>query len=296
MHTIVAKKATKRFKDVLAINNVSLSITQGVNIILGPNGAGKSTLLKCMDGLYSLENGQIEIDGRNPYTDFAVHEYTSLLTDNYSLYDYLTVKDNLKFFGRLYKLKDSEIDKKVSKILKELEAYRYFNSRVYSLSRGTKQKIAFCRSILNDPQIIMLDEPTAFLDAGAAEHIRGYIDQIAKKGIVIFVTQRIDEVTRFNSRLLVIKNGSIIKDASTDSIYSDIFNNSEIGVRLAQPIQGTVLKGLNITYMNSQNPTYIKLRIKNFKDINKNAKAIIDAKGYIASIDYAEPALEELYK
>jgi ABC-type multidrug transport system ATPase subunit len=296
MHKIELTNAVKRFKKVVAVNNVNISIKDGINIILGPNGAGKSTLLKCIDGLYKLDSGSVRINGSDPYTDFDIHKYTSLLTDNYSLYDYLTVKDNIRFFGRLYRLKDFEIEQKSRKILKELDAYKYVNNRVYSLSRGTKQKIAFCRAIINDPEIVLLDEPTAFLDAGAAEQIRKSLDEIAKKGIVLFVTQRIDEVTRFNSRLLVIKNGAIIKDANTDSIYTDIFKNSEIGIRLARPIDAKKILNKNIVYMNSKTPTYIKLKIRNFKDINSNVKTLIDSGAYIASVDYAEPALEELYK
>ena len=296
MHKIELKKAMKRFKKVIAVNDVNITINSGINIVLGPNGAGKSTLLKCIDGLYKLDSGHVKINGSDPYTDFSIHDYTSLLTDNYSLYDYLTVKDNIKFFGRLYKLKDSEIEQKSRKMLKELDAYKYLNSRVYALSRGTKQKIAFCRALINDTEIVLLDEPTAFLDAGAAEQIRRSLDDIAKKGIVLFVTQRIDEVTRFNSRLLVIKNGSIIKDANTDSIYTDIFKNSEIGVRLAKPIAIGRIINKNIIYANSDMPTYLKLRIKNFKEINDNIHMLIESGAYIASVDYAEPALEELYK
>ena len=109
MAEIEVNNIVKRFGRVTALYKVSMKAGKGINMVLGPNGAGKSTLLRCIAGLYKPDEGSISVLGRNPYYDDAVRKGVSLISDNYGLYDYLGVLDNLKFFGRLYGLSDSEI-------------------------------------------------------------------------------------------------------------------------------------------------------------------------------------------
>ena len=180
MHGVVkTDRITKSFGSVIAVNKVSFESAGGINIILGPNGAGKSTFLRCIDGLYSVEHGSVNVLDADPYRNDKLKEKLSLLTDNYALYDYLSVASNLKFFGRLYGLKDEETMRRAAEMLKRLDAAEYLDKKVYMLSRGTKQKIAFCRAVLNEPQILLLDEPTAFLDAHSAEMVRRSISALS---------------------------------------------------------------------------------------------------------------------
>ncbi len=294
--SILLKGVYKRFGKVSALDGVDLSLKKGMSIILGANGAGKSTLLRCIDGLYKVDSGTVKVDGIDPYTDDTVHMKLALLSDNYALYDYLSVKDNLKFFGRLYGLKDSEILERASEVLKELDAYNYIDSKVFTLSRGTKQKVAFCRATINNPSIILLDEPTAFLDANASERIRKYLLRREREGAtVLFVTQKIDEVTRFNSKIFVIKKGRIVASADSASLYKSILKNSYINVRLARQISSAKLsKVTGLESTNGSKATYIKVRISSSKDINAVIRELLDAGAEIAGVDYTEPLIEKM--
>lgn len=293
---IEVRDVVKSFGKVKALNDLTFFSKKGVNIILGPNGAGKSTLLKCIDGQYKIDSGFINVAGKDPYRNDSLRNRLSLLTDNYALYDHLSVIDNLKFFGRLYGLGKTEIVERSTKSLKALDASEYLNSRVYTLSRGTKQKIAFCRAILNDPELLLLDEPTAFLDAGSAGAVRELIKDYAEQGrTIIFVTQKIDEVTRFNARVAVMSRGKIVKDTDTSGIYSYALKGAVVNIRLAKPINAESLKRLRgFLKANGKNATFIKIRTESYRDINGAVKYLAEHGAYVVSVDYVEPLIEKL--
>lgn len=286
----------KSFGKTKAISNLSFSSTKGINIILGPNGAGKSTLLRCIDGLYKVDFGSVKVFGEDPYRNNLLKMKLSMLTDNYALYDFLTVQKNLEFFGRLYGLKDNETLKIIKDTLSELDAIQYLENKVFTLSRGTKQKIAFCRSILNDPEVILLDEPTAFLDAHAAQSVRQFLLRYAKMGrTVLFVTQKIDEVTRFNGKISIIRKGKIVKETTTDGIYSLVLKEAPVIIRLAKSIDVKMLKKLpGFVDANGQNATTFRLKLKSYKEINRIIAQLSSMGAYVIGIDYVEPFIEAL--
>jgi ABC-type multidrug transport system ATPase subunit len=293
---IEVKGATKLFDDTRAISNLNFSSVKGINIILGPNGAGKSTLLRCIDGLYKLDNGSVRVRGSDPYVDDKVRKEMSYLSDNYALYDYLDVKSNIIFFGRIYGMKDYEIMEKAKGILAELNATQYINSKIYALSRGTKQKISLCRALINDPQILLLDEPTAFLDANSSDSIRRIMQRFGKeKRTVILVTQKLDEVTRFNCRVSIINKGVIVKDSSTTGLYSTILKDSFVNIRLGKPVGHDIVKKTpGFISSNDKAATMLKIKVDSYKDINKAVEYLIGKNAFIISIDYIEPLIESL--
>ncbi len=293
---IRVRSAVKRFGETTALRDVNFSSTKGVNLILGPNGAGKSTLLKCIDGLCRLDSGSVDVLGLDPYTNNSIKNRLSLLTDNYALYDFLTVSDNLKFFGRLYGFKDSETIKIASDILGRLDALKYMGQRVNGLSRGTKQKIAFCRSILNDPEVLLLDEPTAFLDAHSAEMVRGILLDYEKRGkTILFVTQKLEEVTRFNGKISLIRAGRIVKETTTEGIYAMALKDAVIDIRIARPLRTETLGGIEgFVEANGARATFLKFRIRNYNDIDRILRLLMKKGGKVVSMDFIEHLIEDL--
>ena len=286
----------KSFGKLSALRNVSFCSADGLNLILGPNGAGKSTLLRCIDGLYRVESGSVRVLGEDPYTSSDVKSRMSLLTDNYALYDFLTVEGNLKFFGRLYGLKDREILSRSRIILGRLDAMQYMNRKVNELSRGTKQKIAFCRAVLNDPRVLLLDEPTAFLDAHSAEAMRQMILEYEREGrTILFVTQKLDEVTRFNGKISIIKAGRIVKETTTEGLYKMALRGTEIDVRIASPLSPSSTKRIKgLTWTNSDRPTVLRFRVNGYREINRIVKSLMDCGASIVSVDYVEHLIDDL--
>ncbi len=189
MYAVECKNVTKEFSETTALISINLKLKPGAKLILlGPNGAGKSTLLKTISGLLKPTKGQVLLYGvnSNPYSQNIGHTL-SFVGENYALYDNLTVYDNLIFFSTLYGLPKVEALPMIKELLNYLDASEYLNRKVGMLSRGTKQKIAICRALMNKPKILLLDEPTAFLDARAAEKVHDIIE--SEKITIIYATQ-----------------------------------------------------------------------------------------------------------
>lgn len=294
--SIRVSSISKSFGKKKALNKLDFSSRTGINLILGPNGAGKSTLLRCIDGLYGVDSGSVMVLGEDPYKASDIKQHMSLLTDNYALYDFLTVSRNLRFFGRLYGLKDDETLKIAKEVLQDLDAYEYLNNRIFELSRGTKQKIAFCRAILNDPEVLLLDEPTAFLDAHSAEMMRKTLLRYEKEGkTILFVTQKLDEVTRFHGRISIIRAGRIIKEMSTEGLYNIVLKRTKVNIRLAKPISARIARRIDgLMEVNSENATVLQFRVDNYRDINRIIKSLMASNASIVGVDYLEHLIDDL--
>ena len=153
--------------------------------------------------------------------------------------------------------------------------------------------------MLNDPDVLLLDEPTAFLDASSSEWIRNFILDYGKKGkTILFVTQKLDEVSRFNSRLIIIRNGSIVEDTTTYNIYNEIMKSSSVLIRFARPVKPEILKktGYKFDAMESKEVSSVKFYINSYKDVNNLLKKLMDKKVFILGIDYIEPLVERISK
>ncbi len=293
---ITAKGIVKTFGKTIAVNRINFRSSKGINIVLGPNGAGKSTFLRCIDGLYKVDSGSVQVFDEDPYRNDLLKSKLSLLTDNYALYDFLSVRNNLRFFGRLYGLSSDESVRRAEAILKRLDALQYFDKKVYELSRGTKQKVAFCRAIINSPDILLLDEPTAFLDAHSAEQVRRILFEYEKEGkTIVFVTQKLDEVTRFNGKISIISLGRIVKETTTEGLYNTVLKNTLVNIRLAKPVPVNIIdKIAGFREANGKDATLIKFRVKNYKDINMVIKALLAHGCSIVGVDYIEHLIEDL--
>jgi ABC-type multidrug transport system ATPase subunit len=293
---IVVRGLVKRFGNATALKGINLASKRGINIVLGPNGAGKSTLLKCIDGLYKPSRGDVAVLGSDPYVDSHARSRISLLADMYGLYDFLSVKDNLRFFGKFYGMRGDEAIDKTDAMVGELDLKQYLNTKVEALSRGTKQKVAFCRMMLNDAQVLLLDEPTAFLDANASNTVRRHVQRLAHEGrTIMFVTQRLDEVTRLNSRILVLRKGRLVSETDAEGLYRAVFKGTDVSVRFARPVSERVVESVrNVVWKNAKEPTLLRVRVNSYREVNRVVKTLIDGGAYVVSVDYAEPALEKL--
>ncbi len=293
MAEISACRITKVFKRSIALSNASISASRGISVIIGPNGAGKSTLLRCIGGLYHPESGSVKVFGKDPYYDDHIRNRVSLLSDNYALYDKLSVMKNLLFFGRLYGNSDEDTKKISRDILKRLDAYQYIDKKAGELSRGTKQKVAICRALLGDPDAFLLDEPTAFLDAVSAEKVHMMLEEFASSGkIILYATQRLNEATRFKADIFVIKKGTVTRKLRYSDLYGSVLKGANVNIRLADPIDMKLARKVP-SFAGMQGST-IKIVIRSYKDINASAMYLINNGAYVVSIDYTEPLIEEM--
>jgi ABC-2 type transport system ATP-binding protein len=200
---ISAQAITRRFGDRVAVERVSFDVARGeVFGLLGPNGAGKTTTLRMLGGLILPSEGSVAIDGR-PFTRAgggALRARIGFLTETPGLWDNLTVADNLTIYARLFGVASPA--QAAERVLRMFELWDRRADRVALLSKGMKQKLALARALIHDPDVILLDEPTANLDPQASRFVRDLLRELRSKGrAVVISTHNLDEVERLADRV-----------------------------------------------------------------------------------------------
>ena len=285
MHYIVAKNVSKYFSDTKAVENISFSLEEGGRLILlGPNGAGKSTLLRLLSGILRPDKGYIEILGNKtvPYNS-DINRYVSFLGENYALYDNLSVIDNLIFFGTLYEIRKEDIIERAKEMLSRLNAIEFINRKVGELSRGTKQKIAICRALLNNPKILLLDEPTAFLDPHATDELHNIIEGL--DAAIVYATQRFDELHKIKGKIMLLDHGKKTAYGSLEQILSSI---KEINVEVyLLNEKKLLLRGWNFT----QKGNKINAKLRSASEVPELVEEIVKEGGKILSVSYLRESI-----
>jgi ABC-2 type transport system ATP-binding protein len=209
---IEAKNLTKQFKQVLAVDNVSFAVKKGeIFGLLGPNGAGKSTTIRMLTTLTKPTDGKAFVNGYDVVKEAKmVRKNIGLVSEKTILYDRLTAMENLMFFARLNNLDTTEAKKRSERLLEMVEMTEWKNARVGSFSTGMKQRINVIRSLLHDPEIIFLDEPTLGLDPQTTRSIREFIRDLNEQGKTIVLTTHIMvEADNLSDRIAIIDHGKI---------------------------------------------------------------------------------------
>lgn len=217
---IQVSNLSKQFDDIAAVDNISFSVAKGEIIgLLGPNGAGKTTTIQLLLGLTTPTSGQIRILG----LDLNVNRRKILERVNFSstytqLPANLTVWENLNVFGRLYGIRKPE--KVVSPLLEFLDIGQTRHMRTGQLSTGQMTRLNLAKALINDPQIIFLDEPTASLDPEIASRVRSMLRQIQKeKNItIVYTSHNMFEVEIMCDRVLFMSRGKIVLEGAPDEI------------------------------------------------------------------------------
>ena len=219
--TIEVNNLVKQFKNALAVNNISFKINKGTIIgLLGPNGCGKSTTIGMMLGLIKPTSGTVVINGQNIENNrTSLLEKMNFISPYIELPKKLTVEENLKVYGRLYGVKN--LEGKISEIMEKLNLTEFKKRKTGELSSGQKNRVSLAKALINDPEILLLDEPTASLDPDVGDNIRTFIEDFAsKKGATILLaSHNMNEVERLCHEVMMMKDGKIIdKGKSSDLI------------------------------------------------------------------------------
>ena len=227
-YIIEFKNIKKSFGDKCVLNDVSISVKQGEFLtLLGPSGCGKTTLLRMLAGFGSPDTGQILINGVD-ITDIPAHERpVNTVFQRYALFPHLDVYDNIAFGLKLQKVPVDEIDKKVRRVLKMVSMTDYEDRDVESLSGGQQQRVAIARAIVNQPKVLLLDEPLAALDLKMRKDMQIELKEMHRKlGITfVYVTHDQEEALTLSDTIVVMNEGKIQQVGTPTDIYNEPQNS-----------------------------------------------------------------------
>lgn len=201
---------TKKYGDLVAVNDLSFEVKNGeIFGLLGLNGAGKTTTFRMILGLLDDYTGKITIDGKK--INYDITDKIGFLTEERSLLTKLTVREQLIYYGVLKSMTEEEIDKKMDYWLEKFGIQEYKNKKIKELSKGNQQKVQFISSIINDPKLLILDEPFSGLDPINVELFKEVILDMKKKGTsIIFSSHRMEHVELFCEKLVVLVKGKSV--------------------------------------------------------------------------------------
>lgn len=202
---------TKVFGDFTAVNKISFHVRKGeIFGFLGANGAGKTTAMKMLIGISAPSSGSANVAGFDVYTQTEdIKKSIGYMSQKFALYDDLTVKENIRFFGGIYGLSKNRISQKSNLLIEELGLEKVAHSLVGSLPLGWKQKISFSVSLLHDPKIVFLDEPTGGVDPITRRQFWEMIYKAANNGTTIFVTTHYMDEAEYCDRVSIMVDGII---------------------------------------------------------------------------------------
>lgn len=208
---IIADKLTKKFGDFTAVDQISFEVNKGeIFGFLGANGAGKTTAMRMFCGLSLPTSGKAVVGGFDVYSETEKIKNTiGYMSQRFSLYDDLTILENIQFYAGIYGMNKNQIQSKAGQILQELELEKEKNQLVGSLPLGWKQKLAFSVAIFHDPNIVFLDEPTGGVDPITRREFWNLIYKAAERGITIFVTTHYMDEAEYCNRVSIMVDGRI---------------------------------------------------------------------------------------
>ncbi len=208
---ISAHNLTKKFGDFTAVNAITFEVKTGeIFGFLGANGAGKTTAMRMLNGLLMPTSGEGRVAGFDVYKESEkIKRSIGYMSQRFSLYEDLTVRENIRFFGGIYGLKRNQIKEKTERLLRNLELENVEKQLVKSLPLGWKQRLAFSIAILHDPRIVFLDEPTGGVDPITRRQFWEMIYKAANSGVTVFVTTHYMDEAEYCDRVSIMVDGKI---------------------------------------------------------------------------------------
>jgi ABC-2 type transport system ATP-binding protein len=219
---IRAVRLTKRYGEVLAVDGLSFDLPRGATLgLLGGNGAGKTTTIGMLLGLLLPSSGSVRVLGH----DMARHRYAALARANFSspyiaLPGKLTVRENMRVYGHLYSVR--HLEQRIRELADQLELHAFLDRPAGNLSAGQKTRVALAKSLINRPDLLLLDEPTASLDPDTGDMVRTWLEQYqAESGCAILLaSHNMAEVERLCHRVLMLKQGRVVDQGTPDELLA----------------------------------------------------------------------------
>ena len=285
------ENVTKYYGDFKAVDNLSFEVKEGeIFGLLGVNGAGKTTTFRMIMGLLDATDGNITLDGKK--IDYSVTDNIGFLTEERSLLTKLTVKEQCIYYGVLKGMKEEEVLNRLDDLLAKFEISEYKDKKIKELSKGNQQKIQFITAIINNPKLLILDEPFSGLDPFNVELFKKEIIEMSKKGsMIIFSSHRMEHVELFCKKLVVLLRGKTVLEGDLTKIKKqyrkkNIFVKGDIDTSKVEKIKG-------VLEVNKNKDEY-EIKIEN-DDIVDDVFKYVSKCENVSKFVVEEPSLNEIF-
>jgi ABC-2 type transport system ATP-binding protein len=278
-------------KAVHALRGVSLSVEQGeIFGLLGKNGAGKTTFIKCMLGIVFLNSGEGTLLGY-PFGSVHAKERIGYLPENHRYPLYLTGEQVLAYFGKLSGITGPVLGSRIDETLKIVGMTEWRKTKVRKYSKGMMQRLGLAQALINDPQLILLDEPTDGVDPVGRKEIREVLIRLKNDGKTIFLNSHLlSEVERISDRVAIMDHGTIVKQGSID----DLTRTEHIyEIRVANPLP-EILASLGTSLTHADGGA-LEIRCNSSEDLNRTMDLLRAAGGVIESMSPKKTSLEDVF-
>jgi ABC-2 type transport system ATP-binding protein len=301
---IETRSLTKEFNGLVAVDHISFNVKRGeIFGLLGPNGAGKTTTIRMLSTLTKPTEGTATVGSYDIVkNDNEVRKLIGLVSEKIIMYDRLTAKENLWFFGRLYDIPKENLQKRIDELLELVQLSKWKNSQVGTFSSGMRQRINVIRAMLNTPEVLLLDEPTLGLDPQSSVEVRGFVKKInrEKKTTIILTTHMMVEADMLCDRIGIIDHGRIVALDTSKNLKKLVSGADttvlELEIANLTANMVSLIKSLKcVSSVSQDDSTHIKVHASGDEAFDTIIDAIRARKGKVNSVKNLEPTLEDVF-
>lgn len=276
------ENVSKKFKDMTAVDDVSLQITPGVWGLLGANGAGKTTLMRMIAGIMEPSSGAISYNGM-PIKELkeSYRDIFGYLPQEFGFYPEFSVKDYLEYVAALKGLTTKDSKRKIEELLERLTLSHVKNKKIAKLSGGMKRRVGIVQALLNDPEVLILDEPTSGLDPGERVRFRNLLSEFAHDRIVLISTHIVSDVEYIATQNAIMKNGKLLSTGTTEELVQQV-NGKVWSMTIPMNMLPKYERELQIVNIRNEDYGTVSIRYLADRPFTENSLSL-------------EPHLEDLY-
>jgi len=299
---IEVKNLQRSFGDQQALAGVTFAVQPGeVFGLLGPNGAGKTTTVRLLNGILPPSAGSATVFGLDPTTQGeAVRRRTGVLTETPALYERLSARENLEFFGTLHEIPQAQLNSRVDEMLEFFQLASRAKDKVETYSKGMKQRLALARALIHKPPLLFLDEPTSGLDPEAAQQVDDLIADLGRTAeqTVILATHNLLEAQRLCDRVAIMNKGKILALGSLDELARKLWPMTWVDIKLYSASKDNLtqtLKACRGVLQVEADTNALSIQVENDSIIPDVIRQLVDQGASIYKVDPRDYTLEDIY-
>ena len=236
---ITAENLVKKFEDFVAVDAVQFSVAKGeVMALLGPNGAGKTTTIRMLTSILKPTSGSARVNGFDVVEQTKeVRASVGVLTENHGLYNRMPAFEYLEFFGQMYGVNKNTLKNQIDQLLDQFGLTKAAKQRIGEYSKGMRQKLSLARSLLHNPPVLLLDEPTSAMDPESASLVRAMIKELqTNERAILICTHNLSEAEVLADKIAIIQGGKIIENGTPAELRMKLLGSPQFEIHFAHAV------------------------------------------------------------